>query len=51
MTIDVSRAREMKSYVDASTGEVDRRIYTDQDIFQLEMEQIFASAWLFMCHD
>ncbi len=51
MTIDVSMARELKSYVDAEKGQVDRRIYSDPDIFQLEMEQIFARAWNFMAHD
>ena len=35
--------------VDAEKGLVDRRIFSDQDIYQLELEQIFARAWNFMC--
>ena len=37
--------------VDIEKGLVDRRIFYDPDIYQLEMEQIFARAWLFMCHE
>jgi phenylpropionate dioxygenase-like ring-hydroxylating dioxygenase large terminal subunit len=37
--------------VDPKKGLIDRRIYSDPDIYQLELEQIFARAWNFMCHD
>ncbi len=43
--------REPRRMVDAEKGLVDRRIFFDPDIYQLEMEQIFARAWLFMCHE
>lgn len=37
--------------VDVSTGEVDRRIFSDREIFELEMEHIFGRAWLFLAHE
>ena len=43
--------REMLEMVDTEKGVVDRRIFSDQDIYQLELERIFARAWNFMAHD
>jgi 3-phenylpropionate/trans-cinnamate dioxygenase alpha subunit len=37
--------------VDHEKGLIDRRIFSDPDIFEMEMEQIFARAWLFAAHD
>ncbi len=37
--------------VSIETGELDRRIYSDPEIFELEMTQIFGRAWLFLCHE
>ena len=31
-------------------GRVHRRVYTDPDLFDLEMERIFGRAWLFVGH-
>jgi 3-phenylpropionate/trans-cinnamate dioxygenase alpha subunit len=41
----------MLQMVEPGRGLVDRRIFSDPDIYQLELEQIFARAWLFICHD
>lgn len=38
-------------YVDYDQGLVDRRIFSDPGIHRIEMERIFARAWLFMCHE
>lgn len=32
-------------------GRVHRRVYTDPDIFEMEMERIFGRAWIFVGHD
>ncbi len=42
---------EMLSMVDAEKGTVDRRIFSAPDIYELELERIFARAWNFMAHD
>ncbi|MGE0058987.1 MAG: aromatic ring-hydroxylating dioxygenase subunit alpha [Dehalococcoidia bacterium] len=50
MAMDLQFARGMRNYVDLDKGVVHRKIFYDADIYQLEMEQIFARAWLFMAH-
>lgn len=37
--------------VSLERGEVDRRVWSDPEIFELEMEHIFGRAWLFLCHE
>ncbi len=41
---------EIASWVDNEQGVIDRKIYADPDIYQLELRRIFARAWNFMCH-
>lgn len=41
----------MARYVDNEKGLVDRTIFADADIYQLELERIFGRAWLFICHE
>ncbi len=37
--------------VDIESGLVDRRIFFERDIYELELERIFARAWNFMAQD
>jgi phenylpropionate dioxygenase-like ring-hydroxylating dioxygenase large terminal subunit len=50
MTLTYGR-QDMRSLVKPEKGLVDRRIYSDPAIYQMELEQIFARAWNFMCHE
>jgi phenylpropionate dioxygenase-like ring-hydroxylating dioxygenase large terminal subunit len=51
MAVDVSRAREVAQLVDVDRGLVSRRIFADDEIYQMELEQIFARAWLYLAHE
>jgi benzene/toluene dioxygenase alpha subunit/biphenyl 2,3-dioxygenase alpha subunit len=44
-------ALEMSSLFNETTGVIDPSIYTDQEIYDLEMERIFGRSWLFLCHE
>jgi nitrite reductase/ring-hydroxylating ferredoxin subunit len=41
----------LAQYVRMDSGEIDRHIFTDQNIFDVEMREIFGRAWLFLCHE
>lgn len=47
--------QEMKgpfsAYIDMEKGTIGREIFSDEAIYQLELERIFARAWNFMCHE
>jgi 3-phenylpropionate/trans-cinnamate dioxygenase alpha subunit len=38
------------NHFDVETGELDRRIFSDEKIYQEELKKIFGRAWNFMCH-
>ena len=44
-------ATDVRGLVDADRGLESRRIFIDEDIYQQELENIFARCWLFLCHD
>ncbi|MFD4640782.1 Rieske 2Fe-2S domain-containing protein [Lentzea sp. NPDC058436] len=49
---DVPRVMDqLDDLVRLDTGELDRRIFSDQEIFDAEMKHIFGRAWLFLCHE
>ena len=37
--------------VDADRGLVGRRIFMEREIYEQELEHIFARCWLFLCHE
>ncbi len=39
------------SLVDIDRGLISPRIFSEHDIYQEELEQIFARCWLFLCHE
>lgn len=41
----------LRSLVDLDRGLIDRRIFWDQALYDLELERIFARCWLFVCHE
>ena len=44
-------ATDRTPWYDAATGVLDRRIFSDTDIYRQELQRIFARAWNFVCHE
>jgi 3-phenylpropionate/trans-cinnamate dioxygenase alpha subunit len=44
-------AAELTSLVDSERGLISRRIFIEPEIYERELQQIFARCWLFLCHD
>ena len=42
---------DVAKLVDADKGLINRRIFIEPDIYQQELERIFARCWLFLCHE
>jgi len=42
---------DVKNLVDIEKGLISRRIFIERDIYEQELERIFARCWLFLCHD
>jgi len=38
-------------WYDVATGVLDRRIFSDTELYQQELQRIFARAWNFVCHE
>ena len=43
--------RPFGQYVNTKEGWIDRRIFHDREIYEAELEQIFARCWLFVAHE
>jgi 3-phenylpropionate/trans-cinnamate dioxygenase alpha subunit len=44
-------AMDVNHLVDVENGLISRRIFIEQQIYEQELEQIFARCWLFLCHE
>lgn len=42
---------DCKSLVDLEAGLLDRRVFSDPEIYELEREKIFARCWLYLGHE
>jgi phenylpropionate dioxygenase-like ring-hydroxylating dioxygenase large terminal subunit len=42
---------DTSTFVNAGQGLVNRRIFSDREIYELELERIFARSWLFIGHE
>ena len=42
---------DIKSLIDPEGGLIDRRIFADHEVYQLERERVFARCWLYLGHD
>jgi len=49
--VDRARAAAAAQLVDAQAGRIDRRIFVDEEIYRIELEQIFARCWLYLAHE
>lgn len=44
-------AIDVSACYDESTGTLDRRVFSDEGIYQEELKRIFGRAWNFICHE
>jgi phenylpropionate dioxygenase-like ring-hydroxylating dioxygenase large terminal subunit len=51
MAIDLGRGQAVAGLVDAERGLVSRRIFIEDEIYELELRHIFARAWLYLAHE
>jgi nitrite reductase/ring-hydroxylating ferredoxin subunit len=42
---------DVKGLVDPKTGLVSRRVYSDRELYELELERVFARTWCFLGHE
>jgi biphenyl 2,3-dioxygenase alpha subunit/dibenzofuran dioxygenase alpha subunit len=42
---------ELGQLIDQTTGQISRRIFSDQDIYRDELQRIFGRCWLFLGHE
>jgi phenylpropionate dioxygenase-like ring-hydroxylating dioxygenase large terminal subunit len=48
---DGGEREDIRRLVNMADGTVDRKLFSDTELYQLELERIFARAWNFMCHE
>jgi 3-phenylpropionate/trans-cinnamate dioxygenase alpha subunit len=48
---EAAMTEDISGLVDNENRLLGRRIFIEPEIYQLELERIFARCWLFLCHD
>src|SRR4051794_8229683 len=51
MTLELTSPNDFLELVDGDKGLVERKIFSDEEIYQVELERIFARAWNFVAHE
>jgi len=51
MTLSTYQRQEYLNLVNVQEGLIDRKIFSDPEVYRDEMTQIFARAWLFVAHE
>ncbi|WP_051792700.1 aromatic ring-hydroxylating oxygenase subunit alpha [Amycolatopsis jejuensis] len=46
-----STVDQLDDFVSLERGEIDRRIFADEELFERELDLIFGRAWNFLCHE
>ena len=41
----------LESLINTREGWIDPKIYTDETLYELELERIFSKSWLLLCHE
>jgi phenylpropionate dioxygenase-like ring-hydroxylating dioxygenase large terminal subunit len=49
--VDLTKAEEAAGFVNVETGLIGRQIFVDDEIYQLELQQIFGRCWLYLAHE
>ena len=44
-------ATDLRGLVDTDRGMLNKQIFIEPELYQQELEQIFARCWLFLCHE
>lgn len=47
----ISNRRNIRQLINPEEGEVSREVFVNSDLYQMEQEQVFARAWLFIGHE
>ena len=51
MTTSPASKEQVSKWMDLSKGLVSRDVFVDENIYSLELEQIFSKTWLLIGHE
>ena len=51
MTTNPASKKQVSKWMDLSKGLISRDIFVDENIYSLELEQIFSKTWLLIGHE